>query len=503
MFIVAHHLTYTYEGSDIPALDDVSVTLAPGWTGIIGPNGAGKSTLLRILCGNIRPDEGEISPNPQGYICEQSTAQSPATLEDFTYDYTSTAIRLRAVLGIEDDWLWRYETLSHGERKRIQIACALAASPSLLALDEPTNHLDADTRFLVLRALKTFRGVGLIVSHDRMILDVLPQQCLFLDGGAASLIPGTYSKAKEQRDLQRASAISERYRTRDELARLRAEATRRSGMAARADSRRSGKSLAKHDSDGRAKIGLAIVSGQDGKAGRLSSQMDRKLERLEQRFSDMHIKKTYDGTLRMSTEPAKRKTLAYLPSASIPLGSSRLINHPDLIVGNTDRIGVIGRNGSGKSTLIAKLVDTISPDLSVIYVPQETSEKEGSVMLEEIRALPPHERGLVLSIVAQLDSSPKRILTGSKLSPGEIRKIQVARGLLAHPHVIIMDEPTNHLDLPSIEALQNVLSDCQCALVLVSHDLEFIDSLTDIRWRFMTQDGEKRELEHSTIVVEP
>lgn len=272
-------------------------------------------------------------------------------------------------------------------------------------------------------------------------------------------------------------------------------------MATRADSRRSGKSLAKHDSDGRAKIGLAIVSGQYGKAGRLSSQMDRKLERLEQRLAHTRIKKTYEGALGLSAEPAKRKKLVHLPSASIPLGSSRLIRHPDLIVGNTDRIGVMGRNGSGKSTLIAKLSEALSPDLSVVYVPQETSEKEGSALLEEIRALAPPERGLVLSIVARLDSSPKRILSGDKLSPGEIRKIQLARGLLAHPHLIIMDEPTNHLDIPSIEALQSVLSDCRCALVLVSHERQFIDSVTEIRWRFEGHDDQKGGWAHSVVKV--
>ncbi|MFR3052255.1 MAG: ATP-binding cassette domain-containing protein, partial [Eggerthella lenta] len=83
--------------------------------------------------------------------------------------------------------------LSHGERKRIQIACALAAEPQVLALDEPTNHLDAPTRALVAQALASFKGVGLLVSHDRALLDELVQSCVFVEAGRALAIPGTYT----------------------------------------------------------------------------------------------------------------------------------------------------------------------------------------------------------------------------------------------------------------------------------------------------------------------
>ena len=200
MFVSARHLTYTYDGADALALDDASAVFAPGWTGVVGPNGAGKSTLLKIVCGMLEPQKGSVSPQVAGSFCAQSTDVAPTGLEEFSYDYRPEAVRLRYLLGIDDAWLWRYDTLSHGERKRIQIACALAADPVLLALDEPTNHLDAETRELVARALAEYRGTGLLVSHDRALLDGLVSSCVFVDRGRAVTVPGTYSQAKEQLD---------------------------------------------------------------------------------------------------------------------------------------------------------------------------------------------------------------------------------------------------------------------------------------------------------------
>ena len=133
MFVSAHHLTYAYDGADALALDDASAVFAPGWTGVVGPNGAGKSTLLKIVCGVLKPQKGSVSPQVAGSFCAQSTDVAPAGLEEFACDYGPKAVRLRYLLGIDDAWLWRFDTLSHGERKRIQIAV------SYTHLTLPTN----------------------------------------------------------------------------------------------------------------------------------------------------------------------------------------------------------------------------------------------------------------------------------------------------------------------------------------------------------------------------
>lgn len=501
MPITAHHLSYTYSGVDTLALDRVSLTLVPGWTGVVGSNGSGKSTLLKIICGLIDPDEGNISSRISGVFCPQSTHKAPPSLEDFAYDYSPMAVRLRYQLEIDDTWFWRFETLSHGERKRIQIACALVADPPLLALDEPTNHLDFDTRELVARTLSTYRGIGVLVSHDRTLLDGLVNCCVFLDQGSATMVPGSYTEAKAQMDLRRKSTIDERRNAQQDLARAQVESARRDGVAARAATRRSARHLDIRDHDGRGKLNLAIYSGQDGKNGKLSAQMAKKIERIEKRVEEAHVVKVYQGNLTLDACPAKRRVLGHLPAGSLPLGRDRMLRYPDLYLGNTDHIGISGRNGAGKSTLLATLLSHVTIEQGVVFVPQELTSEEGQRLLFEVKNMAPAERGRLLSIVARLNSPPARILEGDDLSPGELRKLMLARGLVTSPHLLVMDEPTNHLDIHSIEALQNVLCGCNCALVLVSHDMPFLNSLTDTQWVFKVDRNECGMMGDSEVEV--
>lgn len=121
------HISYTYPGTASPAIEDVSATFPSGWTGIIGDNGCGKSTLARIAARVITPDSGTVSPNLFASYCEQDSTQEPDKLFDLASDWGKEAQRARALLRIEDDWFWRYDTLSGGQQKRFQIACALYA----------------------------------------------------------------------------------------------------------------------------------------------------------------------------------------------------------------------------------------------------------------------------------------------------------------------------------------------------------------------------------------
>lgn len=484
MILSISNLSYSYAGSSMPALAGVSATFSKGWTGIVGNNGAGKSTLLRLACGDLTPDGGSVTPRLAGAYCAQSTERAPQNLEDFALDYSSDAVRLRATLGLDDEWPWRFETLSPGERKRLQIACALWQRPPVLALDEPTNHLDVMTRHLLLDALKAYHGVGLLVSHDRFFIDELAYQCCFLDEGVAVVIPGGYTQAKTQQDRERKAVASERRRAREEVLRVGAESARRKAEADRAASRRSARHLDKGDRDGRARIRLAVVSGQDGKAGLLSAQMGKKMEDAQERLARASVKRVYDGALELHARPADRKVLVREPAGCLSLGEGRILKYPAVALGNRDRVGLRGCNGVGKSTFLNHLLAGSSEGQGVISIPQEMDSAQGRSVLEGLRGMSQGERGHVLSIVARLNSSPDRILAGDELSPGELRKVMLACGLLGEPHLIVMDEPTNHLDIHSIEALQDVLGSCDCALVLVSHDEQFLDALTDITWVF-------------------
>ncbi|MBN1214556.1 MAG: ABC transporter ATP-binding protein, partial [Candidatus Lokiarchaeota archaeon] len=124
--------------------------------------------------------------------------------------------------------------------------------------------------------------------------------------------------------------------------------------------------------------------------------------------------------------------------------------------------------------------------------PQEIPLERSQQILNEALALPNEKLGHLMTIVSRLGSLPQRLLESTEPSPGEFRKLLLALGMTYQPHIIIMDEPTNHLDLPSIECLEQALSDCPCCLVLVSHDRYFLEKLTEQRWE-IGRDGDWEE----------
>lgn len=482
MVLSLSHVSYTYPHAAKPALSDLSAIFDEGWCGIVGGNGCGKTTLARIACHLIKPDEGSVSPMLSSCYCAQECAEEPAQLADFACDYAPEARRLRAALGIEDDMLWRFAGLSCGEQKKVQVAVALWQRPQVLALDEPTNHLDARCRDEVRAALAGYRGIGLLISHDRELLDSLARRCLCFEGQRAIMRPGTYTQARSQAERERATLRSEREALKATLARLKAEQADRAQLAARSAARRSGRNLEKHDSDGRARLRRAVVTSQDGKAGKLASRMDARARRVEERLSAAKADKRYEGGLWMDASPARRSCILSLPKGAIPCGGD-LLAFPALHVGPRDHVGISGPNGAGKSTLARHLLTRLPEGLEALVIPQEIAPNEADSFLRRLKELPKSQMGAVLSVVARLNSDPDRALAGAAASPGELRKLMIAAGILRNPALVIMDEPTNHLDIHSVEALEDALAAYPAALVLISHDRPFLEAATSIRWR--------------------
>lgn len=148
-----------------------------------------------------------------------------------------------------------------------------------------------------------------------------------------------------------------------------------------------------------------------------------------------------------------------------------------------DRIGLVGPNGAGKSTLIRAIVSGLQlEEERLLHVPQEISLDESQGLLDRFRSLPPDERGLALTVVNRLGTRPARLLDTDEPSPGEMRKLLIALGLVRRPHLVVLDEPTNHLDLPAIECLETALDECPCGLLLVSHDRAFLRRLGCRSW---------------------
>ena len=486
-------LTFAYEGVPEPLFSGLSVHFPIGFTGVVGANGAGKTTLLKLVSGELVPTSGAVLGARDAMYCEQRTDAPPSRLAEFLDDWEADAFELRGRLEIEPDFLERWDSLSHGERKRAQIGCALWTRPTVLAIDEPTNHIDAHARDLLVDALQRFRGVALIVSHDRELLDALCVQCLWLEPPSARTFPGGYTKARVQREADRATALAERTKAVREHRRLEREMGVRRERAARESVVRSKRGLAKHDSDAREKIDRARVS--DGKAGASLRQLGGRTEQARQRLDTAHVDKQYETGIWLAGSRSRRNLLFELEPGEIALGGGRVLRFPRLAMKPDDRIAITGPNGSGKSTLLRHLLRNPNvPAENLIEMPQEISAARAAEILDEARALPSEQLGHVLNVVSRLGSRPQRLLDSRQPSPGETRKLLLALGMARLPHLIALDEPTNHLDLPSIEALEEALVDCPCGLLLVSHDRRFLDRLTRTQWRVEMDDDRNSKL---------
>ena len=146
----------------------------------------------------------------------------------------------------------------------------------------------------------------------------------------------------------------------------------------------------------------------------------------------------------------------------------------------------------GKSTFIHHILQHLNLEEDrLVYLPQELDLAQTRRIMTDIRQLPREELGKVFTVVSALGSDPKRLLQNDDASPGELRKVLLALGVIRRPYLIVMDEPTNHLDLPAITHLEEALSDCPCGLILVSHDLRFLSKLTSVRWH-LAQTGESQ-----------
>ena len=149
--------------------------------------------MLKLATGYLEPVSGVVEAPDFSLYCAQRTDDSPDGFEAFLNCYDSQACKWKRRLGVKDDWLERWRSLSHGERKRAQMAVVLWRMPSVLAVDEPTNHIDSQGRELLTNALAAYEGVGLLVSHDRTLLDRLCHHCLFVDSSRAALHTGGFT----------------------------------------------------------------------------------------------------------------------------------------------------------------------------------------------------------------------------------------------------------------------------------------------------------------------
>ena len=464
--INVEHISKLY--GDKMILEDLSCSVDEGdKIGIIGINGTGKSTLLRIIAGEEEADEGKIifsngmtigwmGQNPEfdeessilKYVCEGKK------IED-DYGYESDAKAMLTVLELEN-FDEKIKNLSGGQKKRAALCKVLLQKPDILILDEPTNHLDNKMSDWLENYLKSFRGVLLMVTHDRYFLDKVTNHIWEVEGGKVYYYDENYSGY-----LERKAEREER-----ELA-----------------SERKRQSILRSE----------VKWVMRGARARSTKQKAR-LERFEQ-LKAMDSPKTAKQVEMGSVGTRLGKNTIELYDVSKAYGDKVLFEHFSYIFKRFERIGFVGHNGCGKSTLMKILADLEQADSGAIewgetikigYFAQECEVMdERERVIDYIKDAAEYVRtseGLVSAskmLERFLFSSDMQYTPIAKISGGERRRLYLLKVLMQSPNVLILDEPTNDLDIATLRVLEDFLDEFAGIVITVSHDRYFLDRTVD------------------------
>lgn len=464
--INVEHISKLY--GDKMILEDLSCSVDEGdKIGIIGINGTGKSTLLRIIAGEEEADEGKIifsngmtigwmGQNPEfdeessilKYVCEGKK------IED-DYGYESDAKAMLTVLELEN-FDEKIKNLSGGQKKRAALCKVLLQKPDILILDEPTNHLDNKMSDWLENYLKSFRGVLLMVTHDRYFLDKVTNHIWEVEGGKVYYYDENYSGY-----LERKAEREER-----ELA-----------------------SERKRQSILRSEVKW-VMRGARARSTRQKARLER-FEQLKAMDSPKTAKQVEMGSV--GTRLGKKTIELY--DISKAYGDKVLFKHFSYIFKRFERIGFVGHNGCGKSTLMKILADLEQADSGVIewgetikigYFAQECEVMdERERVIDYIKDAAEYVRtseGLVSAskmLERFLFSSDMQYTPIAKISGGERRRLYLLKVLMQSPNVLILDEPTNDLDIATLRVLEDFLDEFAGIVITVSHDRYFLDRTVD------------------------
>jgi ATPase subunit of ABC transporter with duplicated ATPase domains len=473
------------------ALESLSASFGRGRTGLVGRNGSGKSTLLRLIAGELAPTGGSIVLSGDvGYLRQGLALDEGATLGDLLgirtrldalaalergdlsaydaigddWDIAERAHAALASFGVGvDDFDRAVDQLSGGETVLAALAGLSLGGAPITLLDEPTNNLDSRARDALYAAVEAWRGTLVVVSHDRTLLELV-DDIAELHSNGLRLFGGPYSHYEEVLAAERSTAERLLRAAEQELRaekRQRIEAETAIARRARAG-RKAAESLPKifaNEHRKRAEVTAGKVRGiMADRARDAEESVEAASNRLR---DDDRIRIDLPGT----AVPAQRRLL----TVDLPHGGVLEVVGPE-------RIAITGDNGVGKTTLLERIARGGTPALG--YLPQRLAvlDDDASV-LENVPAASPREARALLArflLRGRVVEQP-----ASRLSGGERFRVALARVLLADPppQVLLLDEPTNNLDIASIDQLVDALSAYRGALIVVSHDRDFLSRI--------------------------
>lgn len=461
--------------------DDVSYGIHEGdKIGIIGINGTGKTTLLKVIACLEEPDEGQVI-RQNGlritYLPQNPEFPKGANILDYVADGKwqkdwSTESEARNVLnklGISDHEE-EIEHLSGGQKKRVALARTLVNPADVLIMDEPTNHLDNEMVTWLEEFLIRFKGVVIMVTHDRYFLDRVTNKILEISHGKLYSYEANYSKFLEMK-AQREEMELASERKRQSVLRMELEWAKRGCRA------RTTKQRARLERLEALKNGSAPVRDNTVELDSVETRMGKKTIELH------HISKSY--------------------------GERCMVQDFDYIVLKNQRLGIIGPNGCGKSTLIKMIAGVIQPDCGEIeigetirigYFAQEVPDMDNDLrVIDYIRDvaeyIPTREGKISASMMLErfLFDSAMQYTPIAKLSGGEKRRLYLLKVLMGAPNVLLLDEPSNDLDIPTLTILEDYLDSFAGIVITVSHDRYFLDDVVD---RIFAFEGEGRLVQY-------
>ena len=447
--------------------DDVSLGIHSGdKIGVIGVNGTGKTTLLKIIAKINEPDKGQIicgNGIRVSYLPQNPEFPKKQSILEYVMDgkehqdwkTESEAKKILTKLGIYD-FDEGCDHLSGGQKKRVALARTLVDPTEVLILDEPTNHLDNDMVLWLEEFLNSFRGVLIMVTHDRYFLDRVTNKIVEIDKGKLYEYDTNYSGFVELK-VQREEMELATERKRQSLLRVEMEWMKQ-GIKARGTRQR-----ARTERFEELKNAKGPSMQQNVEMDSISSRLGKTTIELE------HISKGF--------------------------GNKHLINDFSYIFLRDDRIGFIGPNGCGKSTLMKMIMGILKPDegnitigdtVKIGYFAQENEDMTGDIrVIDYIKNVAEY----IQTTKGQASASqmldrflfpPELQYTPlDKLSGGEQRRLYLLKVLMEAPNVLILDEPTNDLDIQTLTILEDYLDTFAGIVITVSHDRYFLDRIVN------------------------